>query len=326
MSNPLHCKKCGAEIQGNTPFCAYCGAPVNATDTEEATQLPTPPAEGANQPSAADEPPVNGPTNDGNDSEPGDKKPKGSNQKVLIIIIVAALLLAGGVVAFLLTRQPSRGGGGGGGGGRDRDDSEDTALVDSLDSVKMADSLALAGGLGDSAGYDTIDVTVVTETAAPVRKLDVTVNNAQYIAPQGSNTYYPANMLDGNPATAWTVYTYDVDYGDGIDVLRFNVDANTVDHITIVNGYGKSYERFYQNARAGSIFISRVPWTQAGPDDILYAGPLKDTLSPQTLPVSPSYDNSRPTNTVYVRFPTVIEGDKYYYDFCISEIEFYGTK
>lgn len=92
----------------------------------------------------------------------------------------------------------------------------------------------------------------------------------------------------------------------------------------LTNGYSKSQKIFSNNARAGSVVISRLPASETGPADIIYSGPLEDTLEPQYLPVSSSYDNNRPTNKIYVWFPTIINGSKYPYDFCISEIQFFG--
>ena len=61
--------------------------------------------------------------------------------------------------------------------------------------------------------------------------------------------------------------------------------------------------------------------------DIIYEGPLKDTMNFQRLKVNDYYDNSRPTREVRIGFSP--DDSDYYYgttydDLTISELEFYG--
>ena len=159
----------------------------------------------------------------------------------------------------------------------------------------------------------------------PVGPLEVSVRPAEHLASQGGNTYKPENLLDGDPATAWVVNAEDTRYGNPIDLLQFDLDAQYIDHIVITNGYAKSQQAFSNNARAGSVYISRVPWDEAMSSDILYEGSLSDTMDPQTFEVNSNYDNSIPTRKIYVRFgEDVVYGAKYPDDFCISEIQFFG--
>lgn len=210
-----------------------------------------------------------------------------NKQTLYIIIIVAALLLTGGCVALLLTSGP-----------------------------KVVEETPAPA------------ITEVVEQSAPapqITKLKATVKPTMHIPRAGKLTYDAQNMLDGNPSTAWTVDTYEGDNGYGeIDLLEFSLNAKELDHIMLTNGYAKSSKLHRANARAQSVAISRVPWDEALNEDIIYSGPLKDTMKPQYLKVNSNYDNTRPTNKIYIRFPSIIYGDKYYTDFCISEIEFYG--
>lgn len=159
----------------------------------------------------------------------------------------------------------------------------------------------------------------------PIVELKASVRPTDHLAPQGRNTYVPQNLLDNNNNTAWVVNSSMANYGHDIDLLEFDVDAKHVDYIMLTNGYAKSWNAFNNNARAGSVYISRVPWDMATSSDILYQGSLEDHMSPQRLKVSSSYDNKRPTKKIYVRFGSdVVHGAKYYDDFCISEIHFFG--
>lgn len=238
---------------------------------------------------------------------PQPQQEKGLSQKTMIFILAGALLLAGLVIVLLLVRKPS------------------TRVIQTADTPASEVVVTEVSSSGDAS---TTPAAPDAPAVPTVHKLHASVNDAMHIPRQGSNTYYAKNMLDGKPNTAWTVNMLEGTTPDGfyIDLLRFNINASKLDHVKITNGYAKSSERFHQNARAGYVEITRVPADQAGPADIIYNGPLRDSMSPQTFQVSSSYDNSRPTNTVYVRFSDLINGDKYPYDFCISEVQFYGIE
>lgn len=158
-------------------------------------------------------------------------------------------------------------------------------------------------------------------------KLHVRALPAPHLSPQAGNHYEPSQMLDGRNSTAWAVNAGSVAdvWNDIPDALQFEIDADHVDYITLVNGYAKNSSSFYNNARPHTIMISRKPYAETSKSDILYRGPVKDSMSRQRIDISPKYDNSRPTGKVYV---SILEGwtkgDKWPDDLCISEIEFYG--
>lgn len=52
---------------------------------------------------------------------------------------------------------------------------------------------------------------------------------------------------------------------------------------------------------------------------------IPDITIPGIHPIPVSIHGSRPTNKVFVKFSDVIYGDKWPYDFAITEIEFYGN-
>lgn len=153
------------------------------------------------------------------------------------------------------------------------------------------------------------------------------------LAPQGRNTYYVKNMFDGNANTAWSI-SLDNFYGDCDQRWgpEFDVNAQKLDYIRIQNGYCKSETSYKDNTRANWITIFRVEDDDDSCGfiedfDIIYSGPLRDTMEFQTLRVSPEFDNSRPTVRVGINFGCD-NSDFYlgrkYRDLSISEMEFYG--
>lgn len=60
-------------------------------------------------------------------------------------------------------------------------------------------------------------------------------------------------------------------------------------------------------------------------EDIIYEGPLEDSMSPQFFPVSAGFDNSQPTRAVGLifRHDRMHRGAKWN-DLCLSEIKIFG--
>ena len=301
------CSNCGAQLSEEATFCSECGVSTRFKGNQPGQQSQT-----GEQPYIDQQPYQRQYQHPYQQPQPMQYPPQGGggrgmSQKTMIFILAGALLLAGLIIVILLVRNP-----------QERVYTETVVTGDAVTPVTSSVTTQTAG--------DAPVQNPMYAAAPTVQKLHATVNDAMHIAPQGNNTYYARNMLDGKPYTAWTVDAYEADDGLGINLLRFNINARRLDYINLTNGYAKSAKRFHQNARAGYVHFSRVPIEVASDADIIFQGPVKDTMSPQTLKVSPSYDNSRPTNTVYVSFTDVIHGDTYYNDFCISEIEFYGIK
>ncbi|MBD5221913.1 MAG: hypothetical protein HDS70_06080 [Bacteroidales bacterium] len=164
------------------------------------------------------------------------------------------------------------------------------------------------------------------------RSKRLSVTGASYdwtLAPQGGNNYHPRNMFDGNRNTAWAAKIAqmpadaDLYYGP-----TFYVNADRIDRIVLTNGYAKSNKAFRDNTRASHIIIARSNYdneVEETYDAVLYEGPIKDTFSPQTLPVSPTYRHKKGNQKYQIIFSP---GDFYYgdkwEDLCVSEMEFYG--
>lgn len=198
-------------------------------------------------------------------------------------------------------------------------------------------AVALFAG-GNSANADKVSAR--DEAPNPVQKLTVSEvrDNYNVLAPQGMYTYYGKNMVDGDPTTGWAVTLSEVVIdSDTFYGPLITVNAKALDHVRIINGYGKSSDSFESNARAAWITLYRDDFMEGVyPDecDIIYSGPLQDTMAYQTLRVNPKFDNSRPTRRVGIILPAYSEfeedgGGGYYMgttwdDLVISELEFYG--
>lgn len=158
---------------------------------------------------------------------------------------------------------------------------------------------------------------------------------------QAGNNYHPSKMIDGNSATAWAAKLNQVDdyYENGL-ICGPVFDLATPSRIAGVelqNGYCKSNDSFKNNTRASWVRIYRYRPELDGENgedqmmgfiknsDIIYEGPLDDSMKMQYSPVSSSFDNSKPTRAVGLifRFDRMHKGTKWN-DLCLSEINVYG--
>lgn len=154
-----------------------------------------------------------------------------------------------------------------------------------------------------------------------------------HLSAQAGNSYQASNLFDGDPSTGWAINIDDAQsLGEYIYGPTADVDAKRIDQICIQNGYGKNDAAFKNNHRAKWIEIYRnVGDGMIKKEDMIYAGVLKDMKEPQLLKVNQSFDNSRPTKTIGLRFYSNDKRDEGYYsgskwnDLVISELEFYGV-
>lgn len=158
---------------------------------------------------------------------------------------------------------------------------------------------------------------------------------------QDGNNYHPGNMTDNNPATAWAakLSTINDEYQNGIIVGPvFDLEpASKISGVELQNGYCKNSSSFKNNTRATWITIYRYHPEYDGEygedqmmgyidrPDIIYEGPIKDSMEPQYFPVNSDFDNSRPTRAVGLLFKQghFVEGARWN-DLCMSEIKIYG--
>lgn len=180
------------------------------------------------------------------------------------------------------------------------------------------------------------DNSSIASGAEQSRKLQLRVRsgNSSNLGQQGNNTYVPANLIDGNIATAWAIDLNKQNnseiYGPEFDII----DGKKIDYIILYNGYAKNQTSYKNNTRPAWIKIYRT--SDAYPEyidesDILYEGPLSDTSSPQRLNINPRFDTSSPVDRFEIDFPSKNERNRFFFgekwpkDMVISEIEIWGN-
>lgn len=237
----------------------------------------------------------------------------GANRKLLIWAIAAAVVLVAVILTLALT----------GGNKSDYDEPPVTAQSDSahLESDNNAD--------------DETELAPEEITKLKPSNVETGVN---VLPGQYGNNYYGRNMFDGKTYTGWAVNLSNAAYDD--DMLWgpvMDVNAKKLSHIRIFNGYGKNRDIYNKNTRAAWIMIYRadnIEDIQPDTRDIIYQGPLQDRMDYQKLDISPSFDNSRPTDKIGIAFSSYVPGSfdggggyyigNKYDDLVISELEFYG--
>ncbi len=132
----------------------------------------------------------------------------------------------------------------------------------------------------------------------------------------GKNTYSPNNLIDDNPATAW-VEGYD---GDGVgDCVHVYLEERAeVTKISLLNGYCKDEERFFNNNRVKEMEIVFLKDNEEG----------SETVAKRTQIFQDSFNSWEDINlglpvecdriNLFIR--SVYPGEKYN-DTCISEIK-----
>lgn len=162
----------------------------------------------------------------------------------------------------------------------------------------------------------------------------ISVENVEYldnVVNQGTNTYVPSNMLDGDPATAWAVNLDNASYdSDKLYGPVFTLNCSKLSHIIIRNGYAKSQDAYKNNARALHIIFCNAEMVEDEDEatSYLYDGMLEDTYDAnQILEIASNASCNQNINKIQMIFPK--DGIRYgakWNDLCISEIEFYGYK
>ena len=148
---------------------------------------------------------------------------------------------------------------------------------------------------------------------------------------QSGNTYGASNLFDGKPSTGWAVTLSKTGYAYQPYLYgpEFTVNGSNVKRIVLRNGYHKDRNSYKKNTRASWIRIARASGgANPSPADILWEGPLSDSMTEETLNVSPQFDQSRPIGRVALIFSSK-DDDRYYHgskwdDLVVSELEFWG--
>lgn len=212
---------------------------------------------------------------------------------------------------------------------------------------------------GDNAGKETVvHIIKVTEQAdsdpgdkqskEPSKNANILKFKKAYcdswmqLGNQAGNNYSPKNLIDGNPATTWAVKLSQdlVWYNDIVGPILVLSKPSHIDAIELTAGYCKNSASFKNNTRPAWIEIARWDENLDGEyaegqaegsekKDIIYQGPVKDTMSPQRFEVSSSFDNSKPTKAIVLRFKDPSNKSAYYRgakwnDLCVSEVKAFG--
>lgn len=159
---------------------------------------------------------------------------------------------------------------------------------------------------------------------------------------QAGNSYKASNLIDGNPATAWaaTLSSNLVWESDIVGPILKLSKPSHISAIEITNGYCKNSTAFHNNTRAAWIEVARwhpnldgeyAEGQYEGSErrDVIYSGPISDTMSPQRFQANASFDNSKPTSHIVIRFKDPANKSAYYAgskynDLCISEFKAFG--
>jgi hypothetical protein len=126
------------------------------------------------------------------------------------------------------------------------------------------------------------------------------------LASQGRNSYRAANLIDGNPATAWVEARSDDGIGEWI-VIDFT-QPRSIAGIELQNGYAKNTDIYGKNGRVREIEINL-----SNGQTLLHT--LSDSATAQTIPVS-SADG---VSWLQIKILSVYPGSKYR-DTAISEL------
>lgn len=282
----VSCPECGTATSGGR-FCIQCGTRLPVSDQV----VPPPPVSGARYPLFADEVEPGAPVarqveervEDPHDPEPTVVAPQVAappQWEPLPDTPAPRLwpLWLGGLVTFvlvlvlgmwLLFRGPDD----------EREpvvsDESASATAGSGTSAEPAPGPTSAGGVPTPLGGAAHDLTADAEADAPATASPATDVSGQTV------TFEAANMLDGDPATAWRMP------GDGTGVtLRFELgEPATLTEVGLVNGYaktGRSGDRTF-DWYAGNRRILEVEWSFG--DGTTVRQSLRQTRELQTVEV-----------------------------------------
>jgi hypothetical protein len=126
------------------------------------------------------------------------------------------------------------------------------------------------------------------------------------LAPQGRNSYRAANLIDGNPATAWVEARSDDGIGEWI-VIDFT-QPRDVTGIELQNGYAKNADIYGKNGRVRDVEINL-----SSGQSLRHT--LNDSANPQTIPLS----GADGVGWLQLKILSVYPGSKYR-DTAISEL------
>lgn len=277
----MYCNKCGNEINENERFCKYCGAPVEKLDEQ-----------------------VNGEKLDESLQKQTKKKIK---WPVLILVLILIIAIALAIVLVMNKRQSNA-------TGNQTGDQDDWKVVEDEESQTTEKETASEIVTENSSTEETpvkqkenISNEQEKDKAPEVRMRDVEDVTASSYLSEKNIKHVPDLIMDGDTTTAW-VEGVDGN-GEGESITFTFGDLYAVSDIKIWNGYQKSEDLYYKNARPAEL---ELEFSDGSTERIS----VQDTSSGfQEFALE-----RHVTSYVKVKIISTYEGSKYE-DTVISEIE-----
>lgn len=273
----MYCNKCGNEINDNERFCKFCGASVEEMDE---------------------------PTEHGELNELSQKRAKKKLKCFMLILAMVLVLVIAMEIVLLMNDGQSD----------STDDQDDWKVVEDEESQTTEKEIASEIVTENSSTEETqekqkenISNEQEKDKAPEVRMRDVEDVTASSYLPEKNIKHMPDLIMDGDTTTAW-VEGVDGN-GEGESITFTFGDLYAVSDIKIWNGYQKSEDLYYKNARPAEL---ELEFSDGSTERIS----LQDTSSGfQEFALE-----RHVTSYVKVKIISTYEGSKYE-DTVISEIE-----
>lgn len=222
----MYCNKCGNEINENERFCKYCGAPVEKLDEQ-----------------------VNGEKLDESLQKQTKKKIK---WPVLILVLILIIAIALAIVLVMNKRQSNA-------TGNQTGDQDDWKVVEDEESQTTEKETASENVTENISTEEetqekqreNISNEQEKDKAPEVRMRDVEDVTASSYLSEKNIKHMPDLIMDGDTTTAW-VEGVDGN-GEGESITFTFGDLYAVSDIKIWNGYQKSEDLYYKNARPAEL-------------------------------------------------------------------------
>ena len=277
----MYCNQCGNEINENERFCKYCGAPVEKLDEQ-----------------------INSEKLDESLQKQTKKKIK---WPVLILVLILIIAIALAIVLVMNKRQSNA-------TCNQTGDQDDWKVVEDEESQTTEKEIASEIVTENRSTEETqekqkenISDEPEQEEAPEIRMQDVKDVSASSYLSEKNIKHVPDLIMDGDTTTAW-VEGVDGN-GEGESITFTFGDLYAVSDIKIWNGYQKSEDLYYKNARPAEL---ELEFSDGSTERIS----LQDTSSGfQEFALE-----RHVTSYVKVKIISTYEGSKYE-DTVISEIE-----
>ena len=217
----MYCNKCGNEINDNERFCKFCGASVEEMDE---------------------------PTEHGELNELSQKRAKKKLKCFMLILAMVLVLVIAMEIVLLMNDGQSD----------STDDQDDWKVVEDEESQTTEKEIASEIVTENSSTEETqekqkenISNEQEKDKAPEVRMRDVEDVTASSYLPEKNIKHVPDLIMDGDTTTAW-VEGVDGN-GEGESITFTFGDLYAVSDIKIWNGYQKSEDLYYKNARPAEL-------------------------------------------------------------------------